>query len=57
MSASLPAYLKPGGTCIASGILADKSQAVQDALVAAGLVVQRELLEEGWAALVATKPA
>jgi ribosomal protein L11 methyltransferase len=57
MSAGLPAYLKPGGTCIASGILADKSSGVQEALEAAGLTVQRELLEEGWAALVVTKPA
>jgi ribosomal protein L11 methyltransferase len=56
MSASLPTYLRPGGTCIASGILADRSSGVQDALVAAGLAVERELLEEGWAALVATKP-
>lgn len=57
MAASLPGYLKPGGICIASGILADKSRAVQDAMVAEGLSILQELEEEGWVALVAKRPA
>ena len=56
MSPSLPAFLKPGGYCIASGILAEKSAIVRDALGTAGLVVQHELEEEGWVALLAAKP-
>jgi ribosomal protein L11 methyltransferase len=57
MAASLPNYLKPGGVCVASGILADKSPAVQEAIVAAGLTVLQELEQEGWVALVAVRPA
>ena len=57
MAASLPTYLKPGGVCIASGILADKSAAVQEAMRAAGLTIVQELEQEGWVALVAVRPA
>lgn len=57
MAVSLPGYLKPGGICIASGILADKSQMVQDALAAEGLSILQEMQQEGWVALVAERPA
>jgi len=56
MSASLPGYIKPGGICVASGILAEKSAAVQQALQEACLTVQSERVEDGWVALVATRP-
>lgn len=56
MAASLPNYLRPGGVCVASGILLDKSPAVQEALTAAGLTVLQQLEQEGWVALVAARP-
>jgi ribosomal protein L11 methyltransferase len=55
MMVSLPSYLRPGGTCIASGILAEKASAVRDAMAAGGLTVTQQLEEEGWVALVATR--
>ena len=56
LAPSLPDFIKAGGLCVASGILSEKSQSVQDALQAEGLSVIEQLEEDGWVALVARRP-
>jgi ribosomal protein L11 methyltransferase len=57
LAASLPPHLKPGGICIASGIIAEKAEDVRQALEAVGLAVVEQLDEGGWVALVARQGA
>ncbi|MGI6367950.1 MAG: 50S ribosomal protein L11 methyltransferase [Anaerolineae bacterium] len=57
MAASLPPRIRPGGVCIASGILQEKVPAVSEALEGVGLSILDVLIEDGWAALVLSRPA
>lgn len=57
LAASLPAFLRPGGICVASGILSEKADAVHEALEGVGLVVVERIEEGGWAALIARRNA
>jgi ribosomal protein L11 methyltransferase len=52
---AVPAVLKPGGVFLASGIIVERSEQVAQVLVAAGLVVERTVVRDGWVALVARK--
>jgi ribosomal protein L11 methyltransferase len=52
LAPSLPSYIKPGGACIASGILAEKADTVREALEAQGLTFVEQLEEDGWVAIV-----
>ncbi len=57
LAGSLPLHLKPGGHCIASGIIIEKADEVRQALKAVGLTVTEQLEEGGWVALVARQSA
>ncbi len=48
--------LRRGGRLVVSGILAEKAADVAEALEAEGLQLDDRLLENGWAALVASRP-
>jgi ribosomal protein L11 methyltransferase len=52
MMSQIVSRLAPAGVVILSGILAHQEAALQAAMHAAGLVVQRRLAEEEWVALV-----
>lgn len=47
--------LQPGGTYIASGIIKQKQQVVEEALVQAGFAIEERYEETDWVALVARK--
>lgn len=49
------AALQPGGTYIASGIIKQKQEVVEEALVKAGFTVEERYEETDWVALVARK--
>jgi len=53
LSPVLPGYCKPEGGVILSGIIDERLQDVKNALEQAGLVVCKERLSGGWAALLA----
>ena len=55
LAPTLQDYLVTGGRCVASGIIAEKADAVRDALQDHGLDVSEQLDEDGWVALVAQK--
>ncbi len=55
LAVSLPAHLKPGGLCIASGIIEEKAADVRRELEAVGLTIVEQLEENGWVALVARR--
>lgn len=55
LAPSIASALRPGGSVIASGILAEKGDLVSEALLRAGLVVEERLIEEGWVALIGRK--
>jgi ribosomal protein L11 methyltransferase len=57
LAISLPAFLKPGGVCVASGIIAEKADDVRRGLQEVGLAVSEQLEEGGWVALVARQGA
>ena len=55
LASVVPDYLVPGGLFISSGIMEDRSQDVQDALLAAGFeILEVEYMGE-WTAIVAKK--
>ncbi len=56
MAHDMPRVLRSGGHLVASGILAEKADAVITALEDVGLQVLERLEETGWAALIAVKP-
>ena len=53
MMSTLRRRLKPGGTLIASGIIAPQETALTVSLKAAGLAVRSRMLTDGWIALAA----
>ncbi|MGI6376083.1 MAG: 50S ribosomal protein L11 methyltransferase [Anaerolineae bacterium] len=56
MAHDFPRVLRSGGRLVVSGILAEKAADVAEALEAEGLQLDDRLLENGWAALVASRP-
>jgi ribosomal protein L11 methyltransferase len=52
----LAAHLAPGGTLVASGIIADRQDEVETAFEAAGLHIGERLLDGDWATLRVTRP-
>ncbi len=52
----LARVLEPGGRLILSGILREQSEAVEEALVAAGLTLREMRTREDWVALVTSLP-
>lgn len=56
MAAAIAAALRAGGRWAASGIIEDKAPDVIRALEGAGLVVDEQLNEDGWVALIGHKP-
>ncbi len=55
LSPSIPAFLKPNGTYIVSGILDERGDEVADALTACGFSVCERLQQGGWVCLVCRK--
>jgi ribosomal protein L11 methyltransferase len=52
----LAAHLAPGGTLVASGIIAERQNEVEDALRAAGFHVEERLRDGDWVSLRVTQP-
>ena len=50
-------FLRPGGTLIASGIIGERAAEVREGLVATGLILERESVQEDWVALRLRRPA
>jgi ribosomal protein L11 methylase PrmA len=48
--------LRSGGTAIFSGMEPSEAEAFRPPLVQSGFVITRELIDEGWWAVAATKP-
>ncbi len=55
LSPSIPTFLKPNGTYIVSGILAERGDEVADALAACGFSVCERLQRGGWICFVCRK--
>ena len=53
MLPDVPSRLKPGGTAVFSGIIADREQDVQNAIIAANMQCIERRTEDVWCALVA----
>ncbi|HYH02515.1 MAG TPA: 50S ribosomal protein L11 methyltransferase, partial [Bacillota bacterium] len=51
----VPNVLKPQGLFLASGIIAERSEEVQQALTAAGFVIQKVAARDNWVAIIAGK--
>jgi len=56
LNTGLPELLRPAGVLIASGIKASERNAVQAAILAAGLRLEPSVEEGGWCALAARRP-
>lgn len=56
MAHDLLRVVRSGGRLVVSGILAEKAADVADALAHEGLHLDEQLLDNGWAALIATRP-
>jgi ribosomal protein L11 methyltransferase len=57
LAPSLVRAVRPGGTLIASGIIAERRAEAEEPLRAAGLRDIREMVEGDWVTLVGTRPA
>jgi ribosomal protein L11 methyltransferase len=55
LAPAVPERLKDGGLFLAGGVIADRLGDVTDAILTAGLAVEKVLEEGGWATILARK--